>query len=164
MLILCFRFLVNSKFTVRRYNRSGVPQSMLFQIPNCTKPLSPVVVLARRNINKLSNKIMKTQKITLINQELKKEFARVGSQEDVSDPIIIAKFFSPSAAGTWYAISYEESSNTCFGYVTDFGYDALGYFSIDELESLFIPSFGVRIERDMYFSPCLLSEITGKPS
>jgi len=107
---------------------------------------------------------MKTQKITLINQELKNEFAKVGSQEDASDPIIIAKFFNPSGAGTWYAISYEESSNTCFGYVTDFGYDELGYFSISELESLSVPPFGLSIERDLYFSSCLLSEITGKPS
>lgn len=107
---------------------------------------------------------MKTPKTTLINQELKKEFAKVGTQEEVSNPIIIAKFFNPCGGETWYAISFEESSNTCFGYVTGFGYDELGYFSVDELEALVIPPFGLRIERDLYFSSCLLSEITGKPS
>ena len=107
---------------------------------------------------------MKTPKITLINQELKKEFARIGSQEEVTDPTIIAKFFNPSGAETWYAIAYNENENICSGYVTGFGYDELGYFSIDELEALVIPPFGLRVERDLYFSSCLLSEITGKPS
>lgn len=107
---------------------------------------------------------MKTPKITLINQELKKEFAKKGSQEEVTDPMIIAKFFNPSGAETWYAIAFNEEDNTCFGYVTGFGYDELGYFSIEELEALVIPPFGLRVERDLYFTPCLLSKITGKPS
>jgi hypothetical protein len=106
---------------------------------------------------------MKTPKITLINQELKKEFAKLGTQEDVANPMIIAKFFNPSGAETWYAIAYNENENICFGYVTGFGYDELGYFS-DELEALVIPPFGLKIERDLYFNPCSLSKITGKPS
>lgn len=41
---------------------------------------------------------MKTPKITLVNQELKKEFAKVGTLVDGTNPIIIAKFFNPSGA------------------------------------------------------------------
>ena len=107
---------------------------------------------------------MKTFKTPLISEELKYEFFKVGTQDDVSDPIIIAKFFNPSGAETWYAIAYNENENICFGYVTGFEYDELGYFSIDELESLSLPPFGLGIERDLYFSSCPLSEITGKPS
>lgn len=102
---------------------------------------------------------MKTPKITLINQELKKEFAKVGKQDDLANPLIIAKFFNPSGGQTWYAISFEEDSNICFGYVSGFGFDELGYFSINELEDLEVPPFGLRIERDLYFVPCPLSEI-----
>jgi hypothetical protein len=78
---------------------------MLFQIPNCQETFIPCWWhLLVETLTNYPLKIMKTPKITLINQELKKEFARVGSQEDVSDPIIIAKFFNPSGAETWYAI------------------------------------------------------------
>jgi len=107
---------------------------------------------------------MKTQKTTLISEELKYEFFNVGTQEDVADPIIIAKFFNPSGAGTWYAIAYNEDKNICFGYVTSLGYDERGYFIINELESLSLPPFGLGIERDLYFKSCPLSEIAGKPS
>lgn len=102
---------------------------------------------------------MNTPKITLITQQLRKQFARIGDQRNESDPLIVAKFFNPTGAGTWYAIAYNPEDNTCFGYVTDFGFDELGYFSIDELESITVPPFGLRIERDRYFTPCRLSDI-----
>ena len=107
---------------------------------------------------------MKTIKVNLIDQELKKEFALLGSQEEVNDPLIIAKFFNPCGSQSWYAISYDEVNNICFGYVTGFSENELGYFSIDELESLKVPPFGLRIERDVYFTSCRLSEIKNKPS
>lgn len=102
---------------------------------------------------------MKTPKITLINQELKNTFASIGSQDEVADPMVIAKFFNPYGSQTWYAISYDEATNICFGYVTGMFEDELGYFSIDELESVEVPPFGLRIERDLYFRPCTLSEV-----
>lgn len=105
---------------------------------------------------------MKTPKISLITQQLRKEFARIGDQRNESDPLIVAKFFNPTGAGTWYAIAYDPEDNTCFGYVTDFGFDELGYFSIDELESITVPPFGLRIERDRYFTLCRLSDIKKK--
>ena len=107
---------------------------------------------------------MLTQKITLINQELKEKFSSNGSQKDLQDPMLIAKFFNPCGSQTWYAISYDEESHCCFGYVTGMFEDELGYFSMDELESLRIPPMGIRIERDLYFSPCRLSEIENEPS
>ncbi len=105
---------------------------------------------------------MKTPKNPLINQELKNEFAKIGEQKDVIDPIIVATFFNPSGPEIWYAISYNEDKNVCYGYVSGFGCDEPGYFSIDELEALVIPPFGIRIARDLDFSSCPLSKITRK--
>ena len=42
----------------------------------------------------------------LMTKELEKRFKEVGSQENVKDPVIIAKYFNPAGAGTWYATEY----------------------------------------------------------
>ena len=39
----------------------------------------------------------------LLTKQLVDRFQQVGRQEDKSDPVIIAKFFNPTGAGTWYA-------------------------------------------------------------
>ena len=57
----------------------------------------------------------------LITKQLLKRFAEVGSQELVNDPIIIAKFFNPTGAGTWFASEYNPDTKIFFGYVTLFG-------------------------------------------
>lgn len=93
----------------------------------------------------------------LLTEKIIKRFAEVGLQDEDPDPLIIAKFFG--GPGTWYAISYDPEWNTCFGYVTGLDYDELGSFSIDELESVRIPPFGLPIERDLYFIECRLSDI-----
>lgn len=96
----------------------------------------------------------------LITQELIKRFQEVGSQEDKKDPLIIAKFFNPTGAGTWYATEYDPIKKMFFGYVSILGNqcDEWGYFSLDELENLKLP-FGLSIERDLYFGEKLFSEI-----
>lgn len=99
----------------------------------------------------------------LISKELKVKFAKMGDQSEVSDPIVLAKFFNPCGSQTWYAISYDADTNICFGYVTGMFEDEYGTFSIDELESLKLP-FGLRIERDIYFIPCRISDIVKEPS
>ena len=96
----------------------------------------------------------------LLTQELVDRFQQIGRQEDKSDPIIIAKFFNPTGAGTWYATEYNPSDKTFFGYVSIFGdwNDEWGYFSLTELESLKGP-FGLGIERDIYFTETPSSQI-----
>lgn len=88
----------------------------------------------------------------LMTKELERRFAQVGSQEHVEDPLIIAKFFNPAGAGTWYATEYDPETRIFFGYVSIFGdwNDEWGDFSLDELESYRGP-FGLGIERDLYF-------------
>lgn len=102
---------------------------------------------------------MTIKKTNLISKELEVEFKKMGSQSEVEDPKVLAKFFNPSGPGTWYAISYDPETRICFGYVTGLGFDELGYFSMNELESLRLPPFGLTIEKDLFFKPCNLSEL-----
>ena len=70
---------------------------------------------------------------------------------EVKDPVVVAKFFNPTGAGTWYATEYEPEQKMFFGYVSIFGdyNDEWGYFSLAELES-FVGKFGLGIERDLH--------------
>lgn len=99
----------------------------------------------------------------LLTQELVDRFQQIGRQEDKSDPLIIAKFFNPTGAGTWYATEYNPSDKTFYGYVSIFGdwNDEWGYFSLTELESLKGP-FGLGIERDIYFQETPSSKVINK--
>lgn len=96
----------------------------------------------------------------LLTKELEKRFAQVGSQEQEKDPLILAKFFNPTGAGTWYATEYDPQQRTFFGYVSIFGdwNDEWGSFSLDELES-YRGTFGLGIERDLYFGEKRASEV-----
>jgi hypothetical protein len=74
------------------------------------------------------------------------------SQENVKDPIFIAKFFNPTGTGTWYVTEYDPIEHKFFGYASIFGdwSDEWGYFSLDVLEA-YRGRFGLGIERDLYF-------------
>jgi len=96
----------------------------------------------------------------LLTKKITNDFAKTGRQEEVEDPIVIAKFFSPVGAGTWLATEYEPETKMFFGYVSLFNdhNNEFGYFSLEELESIRLP-FGLKIERDRFFSPAPLSEV-----
>jgi hypothetical protein len=88
----------------------------------------------------------------LLTKKLENRFAQVGKQVETEDPIVIAKFFNPTGAGTWYAVAYYPDSRRFYGSVSIFGdwNDEWGFFSRDELVS-YRGSFGLGIERDLYF-------------
>ncbi len=96
----------------------------------------------------------------LLTKELLKRFEQVGRQEDSSDPLVIAKFFNPCGAGTWYATEYDPNDKIFFGFVSIFGdwNDEWGSFSLEELES-YHSKFGLGIERDLYFGEKRISEV-----
>lgn len=100
----------------------------------------------------------------LLTNELLKEFEKAGRQEANSNPLVVAKFFNPTGAGTWYATEYYPEDQTFFGYVSIFGdwNDEWGYFSLEELES-YAGKFGLGIERDLYFTPKRFKEIKEIP-
>lgn len=95
----------------------------------------------------------------LLTEQLEKRFKEVGSQEGTDDPIVIAKFFNPTGAGTWYATEYNPEDKIFFGYVSIFGdaCDEWGDFSLEELES-FRGIGGLGIERDLYCGEKKISE------
>ncbi len=85
----------------------------------------------------------------LMTQILKRAFARVGDQEDAPDPLVIAKFFTPTGAVTWWATEYDPEDRLFFGYITGLGCDEWVYFSLDELESVTLP-LGLKIAGDIF--------------
>jgi len=95
----------------------------------------------------------------LLTQTLIDRFAVVGSQACVEDPIVIAKFFNPAGAGTWFATEYLPEERCFFGYVSIFGdhNDEWGFFSLEELEQ-FKGRFGLGIERDRFCGEKRLSQ------
>ena len=99
----------------------------------------------------------------LITKELKKRFAEVGSQEDVKDPLVIAKLFNPAGAGTWYATEYDPDRKVFFGYASIFGdhNDEWGSFGLEEL-SEYKGRFGCGIERDLYIEEQPISQLMPK--
>lgn len=99
----------------------------------------------------------------LLTPELKARFEIIGRQEDVHDPLVVAKFFDPAGSGTWYATEYEPDEQLFFGYVSIFGdhNDEWGYFSLDELNSI-VGQFGLGIERDIHFTEKPISRIDNR--
>lgn len=96
----------------------------------------------------------------LLTKEIVKMFKEVGSQknlecnckEDDKNHVpgcsakIICKFFLMGY--TWYATEYNEAEKLFYGLVN--GHEKeLGYFSLKELEELYVR--GLRVERDIYF-------------
>ena len=96
----------------------------------------------------------------LLTKQLEDRFAQIGSQVESRDPLVIAKFFNPTGAGTWYAIAYYPETRSFYGYVSIFGdlNDEWGFFALDELIS-YKGRFGLGIERDRYFEERPFSQI-----
>ena len=78
--------------------------------------------------------------------------------EGLIDPICHIKLFTPDSNFTWYIIELSKSDvKTCYGYVQGLESE-LGYFSLEELESIHGP-LGLSIERDLSFKPTQFSKI-----
>ncbi len=95
----------------------------------------------------------------LMTKEIEKRFKTIGSQDGDKDPIVVAKFFYPAGAGSWFATEYNPIDKIFFGYVSIFGNhcDEWGSFSLDELQN-FKGRFGLGIERDLYCGEKPISE------
>ena len=87
----------------------------------------------------------------LMTKALEKRFAKIGRQEGDKDPVVVAKYFNPVGAGTWWATEYDPEEKMFFGYVSIFEdhNDEWGYFSLAELENI-KGKFGLGIERDLH--------------
>ncbi len=96
----------------------------------------------------------------LLTKEILKKLPSLYSQENNPDPMVQVKFFTPWTSWTWYATEYDPEQRLFFGLVI--GQETeLGYFSLDELESVRGPC-GLKIERDQWFYPVPLSVVKEK--
>ncbi len=92
----------------------------------------------------------------LLSEELRAALPRLYATEQVADPVVHAKLFTPWAGWTWFITEFD-GDDTLFGLVS--GHEVeLGYISLAELESLEGPG-GLRVERDQHFSPRPLSQV-----
>ena len=99
------------------------------------------------------------------------------SQDEVADPYVIVKFFTPWTSWTWYAteasvyatdedgnevhrplVEYVPGDDVLFFGLVDGLERELGYFTLGELESVRGPG-GLAIERDRHYPRTLLSEV-----
>ena len=94
----------------------------------------------------------------LLTKELEAKLPPLYSQDGKGyEAIALAKFFTPDSNWSWYVTEYDPVERVCFGLVEGFEKE-LGYFSLDELESLRGP-LGLPIERDIYFTSVPLSSL-----
>ena len=79
-------------------------------------------------------------------------------------PIAVVKYFDPSGSWTWYVAEGEKQEDgdwLFWGAVDGFEFE-YGYFRLSELQHAKDGCTGLQalpIERDLYFSPTLLSEL-----
>lgn len=92
----------------------------------------------------------------LLTKEIRDKLPLLYSQENVKDPMVWVKFFTPDSNWTCYGIEFD-GKDIFFGYVVGFEKE-LGYFSLRELEST-KGKMGLPIERDKHFDPMPLSEV-----
>ena len=81
-----------------------------------------------------------------------------------NEKIVYAKFFVPFILWTWFVMegAWDEDQEdfTFFGLVHGIEKE-FGYFSLNELESIGVSNPSLcRIERDLYFTPTPLTDIT----
>jgi hypothetical protein len=91
----------------------------------------------------------------LLSQELRKKLPPIRSTEN-QDPMVICKFFTPWTQWTWYATEFD-GEDEFFGMVHGLEKE-FGYFSLSELEHITGPG-GLKVERDLFFEPCRVSEL-----
>lgn len=92
----------------------------------------------------------------LIPKDLLKQIPKLYETEEQNDPIAYVKLFLDG--WTWYITEISIDEDIAFGYVVSPFESELGYFSINEIQTI-KNSLGIGVERDLYFKPCKLSTI-----
>lgn len=93
----------------------------------------------------------------LLTNEIRKQLPKLYENEGQgTGQKAIVKFFTPWSNWTWYATEFD-GEDLFFGWVEGLESE-LGYFSLSELESLNGP-FGLKVERDVHFTPVTLNEL-----
>ncbi len=93
----------------------------------------------------------------LMPETLRAQLPVLYATEKSPDPTVWAKYFTPDSSWTWYITEFDPEDKLCFGFVVGLDQE-LGYFSLTELEDVRGP-MGLRIERDLSFTPTPLSKV-----
>lgn len=99
----------------------------------------------------------------LMTKEIEKRLEKfpLYSQDGKGDEAqVLCKFFAPIGSWTWYVLEADkyEGDYELYGIVVnDYGKE-YGYFMLSELQDLSLP-LGLKVERDLYFSPCKVKEL-----
>jgi len=83
-----------------------------------------------------------------------------GRELTADEELVLAKWFTPGAGWTWYAVSAskDESGDVqFFGYVIGLDRE-LGYFWLSQLEKAY-GFCGLPVERDLYWTPITLTKL-----
>lgn len=92
--------------------------------------------------------------------ELKAQIPKLYSQDGNKDAVVYMKLFCPWNQWTWFITEGEEQSGDyiMFGYVIGQERE-WGYISMNELKTVTGPG-GLKIERDIHFSPKPKSQVS----
>ena len=94
----------------------------------------------------------------LLTKELAAKLPELYSQDGKGEEAVaVVKFFSPYTGWRWYATEFD-GEDTFFGLVEGFETE-LGYFSLQELESVTVFGGVPAIERDLHWTPRTLGEL-----
>lgn len=95
----------------------------------------------------------------LLTEELRGQLPRLYEQENLPDPTIYAKFFTPDASWTWYVAEGEEIEDDFkfFGFVVGLASE-WGYFLLSELQSV-RRGLGLAVECDLSYTAQLFSQV-----
>jgi len=77
---------------------------------------------------------------------------------DMEKQVIVAKFFNPSGAGTWWLMNQDPNDPDYLWGVVDLFEIEVGSFSKSELEN-YVGVYGLGIERDLYFEEVNAKEL-----
>ena len=79
------------------------------------------------------------------------------SNTELSDPLILAKYFNPVGAQTWYMTEYDPECEIFFWFVTGVAFPEWGTIGLSDFIDLEL-KWGMKIERDIHFTPIPFSE------
>lgn len=99
----------------------------------------------------------------LLTKELKLQLIRAYQNDPYGETpfeeqMVYAKFFYPAGYATWFLTAFSPEDQMLFGFAALFPYTGeWGWISFEELES-FVDKHGLKIERDLYFTPAKVKD------
>lgn len=96
----------------------------------------------------------------LITKAIEKQLVKAYQDDPAGEKeqTVFVKLFYPAGAATWYFVAMDPEDKRLFGWADLTGDTGeWGWTALSELEA-FTGKFGLKIERDLYFKPCLVKD------